>query len=90
MSKLQSHSVLERDSIPWCRAESEEAQVSQRTFWRANIRLFYLDALRREPERVEASVSDDAEVGGRGDGDARVIVRRVLDRVGIEPLGAKL
>lgn len=57
---------------------------------RVDIRLFYLDALRREAERIEASVSDDAKVGGRRNGDARIIVRRVLDRVGVEPLGAKL
>lgn len=55
-----------------------------------HIRLFYLDALRRERERIEAPVADDAKVGGRGDGDARVVVGRVLDRVGVEPWGAKL
>lgn len=55
-----------------------------------DVRLFYLDTLSREAERVQPSVADDAKVGGRGDGDARVVIRRVLDGIGVEPLGAKL
>lgn len=53
-------------------------------------RLLNLDTLRRQRKSEEPAVSNDAEVGGCADGDARVVVWRVFDRVGIVPLGAEL
>lgn len=55
-----------------------------------NTRFLNLDALRRQRQGKESAVSDDAKVGGCPDGNTRVVVRRVFDRIGIEPLGAEL
>lgn len=55
-----------------------------------NARLLNLDTLRRQRKSKEPAVSNDAEVGSCPDGDARVVIWRVLDRVGIVPLGAEL
>jgi hypothetical protein len=58
--------------------------------WGGPLRLLDLDALRGQAKGEEASVADDAKVGRGGDGDARVVVGRVLDGVGIVALGAEL
>lgn len=55
-----------------------------------NARLLNLDTLRRQRKGEEPAVSNDAEVGGCADGNARVVIWRVFDRVGIVPLGAEL
>jgi hypothetical protein len=44
-----------------------------------------LDALRRQRKSKEPAVSNDAEVGGCADGNARVVVWRVFYRIGIVP-----
>lgn len=55
-----------------------------------NTRFLNLDALRRQRQGEEPAVSDDAKVSGCPDGDTRVVIRRVFDRIGIESLGAEL
>ena len=48
------------------------------------VGLFQQDALGREPEAEETAIAHDAVVGRRGDGQAAVVVGRVLDGVGVE------
>ena len=47
-------------------------------------------ARRRQSQDVEPAVADQAEVGGRRDGQARVEEWRVFDGIAIEALGAEL
>lgn len=48
------------------------------------------DAVGCEPENVQSAVPDEAEVGGAGDGYARIEERRVLDAIAVEALGPEL
>ena len=47
-------------------------------------------ALRRQPQDVKPAVPNEAEVGGRGDSDARVEERGVLDSIAAKALGPEL
>ncbi len=53
------------------------------------IRLFYLNTLRAQAQAKEPAIADDAVVGGRRDGNARVVVGGVFDGVGVEARGAE-
>lgn len=55
-----------------------------------HLRLLNLDALRREAQGEETAIAHDAKVGRGGDGDAGVVVGRVLDGVGVVALSAEL
>lgn len=64
--------------------------ASPRREGKARIRFLDLDALGRQPEGEDPTIAHDAEVGGARDGDARVVVWRVLHGIGIVPLRAEL
>lgn len=55
-----------------------------------DVRFLNLDALRRQPQSKNTPIAHNAKVGRRRNGDARIVVRRVLDCIRIEALSTEL
>lgn len=72
---VEAKEGLVSDSIHEQEANSKEG---------GSVRLLYLDSSRRQAERKETAIADNAKVGGGGNSHSVVIIWGVLDGIRIE------